>query len=401
MFEKLYVFKGTIFIVTSNVSAIPKPKAITSSGYMILSEREDIVKRLPTEKDIRIVTPAQAQELFSTTSAVRLQGATFLCTDANQFIDHYYHFSAELLFGFWRTYTSLDPFISENGQTNLPSPRRLMFRHVKEEEWRDYANMNQWVLRGAFPGIGLEFAEDWNDRAEMGVPFVFDRVVLGDRAAAEPSEPFQASWRYASPAFDLPGSIHWWQPLRKSVLEFSGLSTNWISGKHSMVGAGTEKFVITYISRQDWGRRMLLPQHHEKLVDELYKLRDKFGYEVNVVSMQQLSRAEQIQLAGRTTIMMGVHGNGLTSLIWMRPKPESTVMEFFYPKGFAFDYEWTTRALGMKHYGFWGTRYVPFCSRVLNQLVINLCARSQGHSHNPKSHVDKTTRKASKEMRSP
>ena len=58
---------------------------------------------------------------------------------------------------------------------------------------------------------------------------------------------------------------------------------------------------------------------------------------------------------------MGVHGNGLTALLWMRPTPRSTVMEFFYPGGFAHDYEYTTRALGMVHYGFWGDRFVfPF-----------------------------------------
>ncbi len=55
--------------------------------------------------------------------------------------------------------------------------------------------------------------------------------------------------------------------------------------------------------------------------------------------------------------MMGVHGNGLTALVWMNPTPRSTVMEFFYPGGFAYDYEYTTRALGMVHYGFWGNRY--------------------------------------------
>lgn len=51
--------------------------------------------------------------------------------------------------------------------------------------------------------------------------------------------------------------------------------------------------------------------------------------------------------------MMGVHGNGLTSLVWMKPTPRSTVIEFFYPKGMAFDYEYTTRALGMVHYSVW------------------------------------------------
>lgn len=56
--------------------------------------------------------------------------------------------------------------------------------------------------------------------------------------------------------------------------------------------------------------------------------------------------------------MMGVHGNGLTSLVWMNPTPRSTVIEFFFPDGFAHDYEYTTRALGMTHYGFWDSQYV-------------------------------------------
>jgi hypothetical protein len=53
---------------------------------------------------------------------------------------------------------------------------------------------------------------------------------------------------------------------------------------------------------------------------------------------------------------MGVHGNGLTALLWMKPSLRSTVMEFFYPEGFAQDYEFTTRALGMVHYGFWNDK---------------------------------------------
>ena len=61
-------------------------------------------------------------------------------------------------------------------------------------------------------------------------------------------------------------------------------------------------------------------------------------------------------------IMMGVHGNGLTSLVWMKPTSQTTVIEFFYPKGFAHDYEYTSRALGMVHYGVWNDKCVPpFC----------------------------------------
>ena len=274
----------------------------------------------------------------------------------------------------------MDPFITPDGQTTLPPPRRLIFRHVKSNNWRDYAAMNEWVLRGAFPSIGMEFSEDWHDRATMGVPFVLDRVVLGDRAASYESDAFKGTFRSASSAFELRGSPNWWIPIRKSVLEFSGLATDLIMGPSSGTRAENEKYVITYISRQDWGRRMLRQRDHEKLVEELYKLRDRYGYEVNVVSMDKLSRSEQLQLAGRTTIMMGVHGNGLTSLLWMRPSPRSTVIEFFYPKGFAFDYEYTTRALGMTHYGVWNDKYVSYSSASLIPVLtffIKECLLSQ------------------------
>jgi hypothetical protein len=53
---------------------------------------------------------------------------------------------------------------------------------------------------------------------------------------------------------------------------------------------------------------------------------------------------------------MGVHGPALTSLLWMRPSTRTTVMEFFFPGGFSHNYEWTTSALGMRYYGFWGDK---------------------------------------------
>ena len=42
----------------------------------------------------------------------------------------------------------------------------------------------------------------------------------------------------------------------------------------------------------------------------------------------------------------------------MSPTPISTVIELFYPTGFAHDYEWTARALGHKHFAVWNDTYV-------------------------------------------
>ena len=35
-----------------------------------------------------------------------------------------------------------------------------------------------------------------------------------------------------------------------------------------------------------------------------------------------------------------------------------TVVEIFYPKGFAHDYEWTTRAMRGRHFAIWNDTYV-------------------------------------------
>ncbi|KAH0829221.1 hypothetical protein J3R83DRAFT_2785 [Lanmaoa asiatica] len=284
IFDNLFLLNGTVFVVTDDPESVPDRQTITSTG-------------------VRIDNGAEAA------AAHLVDGTTWIVNDPSQFITHYYHWSAELFFGFWRTYSSLDPSISANGSSWLPALRRIWFVHADADHWRDYASMNQWVLRSAFPSATAEYSTDWQDRAEMGRPVILDRVIFSDRAAA-----------------------------------MKGLDEGFDEGS---------KPVITYVSRQEWGRRKLIQEDHEKLVKELYKLRDQHGVEVNVVSMDKLSHAEQLRLAARTTIMMGVHGNGLTSLVWMKPSPQSTVIEFFYPGGFARDYEYTSRALGMVHYGIW------------------------------------------------
>jgi hypothetical protein len=57
-------------------------------------------------------------------------------------------------------------------------------------------------------------------------------------------------------------------------------------------------------------------------------------------------------------ILIGVHGNGLSTLLWMRPQLQSAVIEFFCPGGFARDYEWTASALGIGYYGVWDKQSV-------------------------------------------
>ncbi|KIO30046.1 hypothetical protein M407DRAFT_69757, partial [Tulasnella calospora MUT 4182] len=346
--DNLYALNGTMYIVSDKPSLFPEVRMMTSSGAKIESGPDTEGRLEPTDKDLRIIPVKQAKELFGQ-QAGSVNGVSFMNSDNPQYITHYYHFSAELLFGLWRTYTSLDADIQSNGATILPPPSRFIFTHTTHEHWRDYASMNQWIFHAAFPSASLEFQGDWEDRANMEMGWVYDRVVLADRAAVTRSKAWYETWRFANP-----GAGWWWTPIRRNVLKFAS------AGKKS--GARDEaqkqgKPVVTYVSRQGWGRRMLKQEDHEVLVSELKRLEQEEGYELNIVHMEELTREEQLVLAGKTDILMGVHGNGLTALLWMEPKPHSTVMEFFCPGGFARDYEWTANRLGISHYGFWGNRY--------------------------------------------
>ena len=69
--------------------------------------------------------------------------------------------------------------------------------------------------------------------------------------------------------------------------------------------------------------------------------------------MEDMDKASQVTLLSRTTVLLGVHGNGLSGQLWLKPSPRATVIELFFENGFAYDYEYTARSLGLKHYGFW------------------------------------------------
>jgi hypothetical protein len=84
--------------------------------------------------------------------------------------------------------------------------------------------------------------------------------------------------------------------------------------------------------------------------------------------MEDMDKASQVSLLSRTTILVGVHGNGLSGQLWLEPSPRATIIELFFENGFAYDYEYTARSLGLKHYGFWNDRYaIPMlCERDAN-----------------------------------
>ncbi|KIM32505.1 hypothetical protein M408DRAFT_20780 [Serendipita vermifera MAFF 305830] len=339
VFRNLYASSDTIYIVTSHPERIPPKRLMISNGLILALQEENE----PTNKTMSIISPNEAKTLFGT-SAGFLDGLTFMQTDSPQFIGHMYHFLVEIFaLGHWRTYTSpdLDPIFG----SLRAFPRRFIVPRATQQEWQDRAGMNQWVMRAGLGSLSFEYKDDWDHRMSLQRPFLLETVILGDRAA------WHRGPSLKSPTTEFPMAVKdmWWEPIRQSVVAFA-----LPPGQKSRTSRS--KPVITYISRQKTGRR-LRDADHDALVLELYRLGRDHGYEVNIPMMEDLDKSSQVTLLGRTTILVGVHGNGLSGQLWLKPSPRTTVIELFIDKGFTYDYEYTARSLGLKHYGFWNDHY--------------------------------------------
>lgn len=301
------------------------------------------------------------------------------------------------------------------GHTKIPTPARAVFPHVEPKVWRDGPSFNQFFLHAVWPSIGasicldgiitnlrpgLEFADAWADRVKLtksSIPsepsntaphaFLYEKVLLADRSASFRGQHCSSNARTVSEAIEAtrgdleegPGvdkGRWWWEPFRRRVLKMASVDeaiqdlSLWWHGTEADVArlsqtlpGGRPAVHITYISRQTAGRRKLIQSDHEALVQALKDLVQRKNaeartgspasrqWELEIVEAEHISREEQIRIAARTTVMLGVHGNGLTHLIMMPLTPLATVIEMFYPGGFARDYQWTSTALGMRHYG--------------------------------------------------
>ncbi|OCF33685.1 hypothetical protein I316_04759 [Kwoniella heveanensis BCC8398] len=375
--EKLYIYNGSFYVVTDDTNEWPELRLMTSTGLPANGDPGNEQAREPKGDEIIYISPFDAMKLWGP-RVWKMDGMTFLFNDG-QFIDHYYHFAAELLLGAWRAYSSYDTHITAAGETSLPPPRRMWFLHQSINEWRDKPKFNPTIVNALFPSISILYPEDWADLKNQTISdkpkaFVLERALLADRSAA-----FRGEWTGPT-ARTVASALHvgeaskwWWEPIRRQILRYSRLPESIIARNlegHGAVdpvslmgptgGTGIDVVeplapkgdyapVITYISRQS-SRRRLTKESHEDLVKALEERAKKLGWELVIVEAEKMSKEEQFALAGRTTIMLGVHGNGLTHLLWMPATPRSAVIEMFFKGGFARDYQWTAHALGIRHF---------------------------------------------------
>ncbi|WVW83994.1 hypothetical protein I302_106019 [Kwoniella bestiolae CBS 10118] len=329
-FKNLYLANGTFLAITSDPSHIPEVSHIMSA------HPTDDNKYPPAGLDRWRVLEVGKDDLSALGGvAVRKDGVSMFFNDEKglksvSFLKHYFHFIGEVFLGAWRVLTTA-------GEMELP--RRLMYR-TTPDDWRDRAALTPWFQQSVMPNTAIEESPIWEDRAKSGMTFIFDKIAITDRWAAHQKgiDP----WRFNKMTADLlylDSPFNWMDPLRLSMKRL--VQTK---GTCSVYRKKKDVPIVLYINRQLTGRR-LIAEDADVLEQEMENLDREGVIEWINAQMETLSRVDQFCLALKADVIMGVHGNGLSHALWM--KPGSAVLEFMFPGGFARDY--ATVAELMRH----------------------------------------------------
>lgn len=345
VFRDLYFHKGIYLILTDSPHEIPKnldhiafienrPVEVPKPVEMLEVRREPIIGNFPKGMiHDAFITPEEAVKRFDVGKVEVVKGISFVNND-KKFVNHFYHWIGEAFTGAWRVYTNLFTKNSIPLQA-IPDPDRFIFMHVDdhmfdyedlstwEGGWRDRQGLNLWYTKKLFPNAVIETLEDWEDRMNSDTIYRFETVILADRFGGHAGP--TSSYKPWGDAFRLDVPKNWFQPLRERLLaDYKGP----IPVERTKEGAPKTKLpVITYITRQTTTRR-LTDESHDDLMKELDRIRKEKLAEVNVEEFEERSVEDQIAIMGRTSILISVHGNGLTNALWMNPGPHSGVFEF-------------------------------------------------------------------------
>lgn len=201
---------------------------------------------------------------------------------------------------------------------------------------RDRPKFNPTILFSLFPSISMLYPEDWADLKNHTTSFeprafLLERALLADRSAAFYGEWTAPTSRTVASALHV-GTVSrwWWEPIRRQILRYAGVSEDVLDrslegygavdvlslngrlqayhdygapvGDYTPVAkAGSYTPLVTYISRQK-SRRRLTPDSHNDLLRHMEQRALVAGFEFLVVEAEKLTHEEQFALAGRTTV---------------------------------------------------------------------------------------------------
>ncbi|KAG6856928.1 hypothetical protein H0H87_012179 [Tephrocybe sp. NHM501043] len=302
LLDNLYLWNGTFYLITSDVSKFPAVADMIS----VPRELAENVDLTPTQQEMQFLGGDDVESTLGK-HAIRIEGLSVIVYDPPQFLSHLYHWWGEIILGAWR-------ILSFEGAKSkeVLTPRRFL---LPARAFRDAAGINGPLMRAAWPNAQIEESDYWSDMIALNATLVFERVMLISRPAAH-RHPWGNRWfKMIAGTMNITVPDAFWAPLRETILTNLLGQVPEPDREPKMVPGTSEpspKPLVTYVSRQSAGTRRLQTKDHEALLSVFADLEAQGVCEFREARMEEMSLKEQVELAARSTIIIGVHGNGLT-----------------------------------------------------------------------------------------
>ncbi len=241
-------------------------------------------------------------------------------SDTWHMLEHYFHL-CEHLAACWNAY-------KETGGDSGEDVKNVLLLGYEKPRlmWEGVNDINRHLMRALFPNAQVLTFDLFRKLAD-GKTLRFDKAIVSDRGVTTGSK-LNKMLGASIPEID-PEHLH----------EMSDI----VHGQMGTSDEPNDKPVVTYIERDP--PRTLTEDTREKLKQTV----EQQGCKFNPVDFAALSYPHQLQTIRNTDVLVGVHGNGLTHTLFL--KPGATVIELFPSGCHLLDYRVFADLKGLRYYG--------------------------------------------------
>lgn len=327
----------TTLLSTVVFSTIPKPFSLHQSVLLDLSTDSIYLQNtnshsIANEAE-RAFTIHDASLASNIETATKLKGKTIVLFEPTFFADslqHYFHL-LEHLVGIWNFYGDANHqqvkriILAGDGKTELPA-------------WEGPNDMNKHLFSALFPNA--EVLTYQNLKAKyLNKTVMLEEAFFSDRVLS----------------FENPDAKHLHKMLGGVYKQLDPNKyesmTNAMYRYANVLERPSKKLRVTYISRNK--QRYLLPRAKRDLFKRLRELHD---VDFQEHYFEKKSFVQQMELIKNTDVLIGVHGNGLSNLLFL---PKTSAVIEIMPQGcLMIDYRLFAKIKGIRYYGLQDGKYL-------------------------------------------
>jgi hypothetical protein len=254
-------------------------------------------------------------------------GTTIIIFERQRTPNHFYHFfhCLEHMVGIWCF--GGEKFRDEVNLFLIAGNGDLSLKKATEEN-----NISTHLIKAFFPNAEIKLWKDFINESRDKL-LCFERVLSSDRCMEHTKqEPYKTDRMLGG----------YFQQLTKEKLDSLALAVQTYA---EVEQAQIEKMVVTYIVRGTT-KRNLSSICEKELLDRIGRLPN---VELKAVDFAKLSFKEQVNIAANSDVLLGLHGNGLSHILFL--PTNATVIEIFPKDTFRAEYRILAKARGFNYFG--------------------------------------------------